>query len=135
MRQFGYMPELEEFKSKGFVQHTEKRNLLRRLRIQHEKNFRMFKYGVKGYGCSDPSKYGSSIFGRSLYYYYDIRYKDKFVKYLVEEFYKENPSAGINMKREFTRLLHYHGLHWDGCCHIKNKKEKMENNYEDARKS
>ena len=120
------MPELEEFESKGFVKSSENTNVLARLR-KYYGDFRIFKSGLKGCGNSKSSKYGSrKIFGHHLEYYYDIRRKEEFVKYLEEEFYKENPSANTNQKREFTKLLHAHGLHWKGCCKGRTEKNREE---------
>jgi len=85
MDQFRDMSELEEFESKGFVQNSNKRNLLRRLRAQHGDNFRIFKCGIQGYGYSKSSKYGGrKIFGRSkksLYMYI----KQKVIKCITEK--------------------------------------------------
>lgn len=112
------MSKLEEFESKGFVQDSKGTNLLRALRVKYRDNFRIFKSGIQGCGHSRSSKYGGrKIFGRSLHFYYDIRRKEEFIKYLVDEFRKENPSEDINIKIMFTRLLHSHGLHWEECQH------------------
>jgi len=126
MRQFEYMPEIEEFKSKGFIQNSGNMNLLIRLRVQYGEYFRIFKTGTHGCGYCNTSKNSSlNIFGHRLHYYYDIRRKDDFVKYLVEKFYKKNPMADRYTRREFTMLLHSHGLCWKECyCEVeKNKKE------------
>lgn len=113
---FQHMFELEEFESRGFIQHSGNVNLLRRLRVQYGEYFRMFKSGTRGCGCCPSSRHGSwNIFGHHLYYYYDIRKKEDFVKFLTEKFYNKNPLPDTNIRREFTRLLHYHGLHWEEC--------------------
>ncbi len=113
-----HMVELEEFKYRGFVSYSDRPHVLRRLRTDYGEYFRIFKCGMAGAGGCRPSRTSAiDLFGGRLHYCYDIRRKEDFVKFLVGEFYKKNPDADSNMRAQFTRLLHSHGLHWEGCFH------------------
>lgn len=120
---FRHMVELDEFEFRGFVSYPKRPGVLRRLRIHYNEYFRIFKCGIHGSGSCRPSRCSTiDIFGRRLHYCYDIRRKYDFVKFLVDEFYKENPLADTNMRSQFTRLLHSHGLCWRGCWHLSKEK-------------
>ena len=66
------------------------------------------------------------ILGEYYRYYYKIEHKKEFVDFLVEKFYKINPSPEQNIRKAFTRLLHNNGLHWTRCC--RDNRYKYKNN-------
>lgn len=119
MRKVGYVPEVYEFETKGFVKTPYRNNeVLRRLRSQHGEYLRMFRSGYKCAVGRAKATYGTyDIFGDKISYYYDKRKEDKFVKFLIELFYEKNPNPDSEIRKVFTRLLHVHNLHWTGCFH------------------
>jgi hypothetical protein len=66
------------------------------------------------------------IFGDYYRYYYKIEFQKEFVDFLVEKFYKNNPDPDPNIKKAFTRILHDNGLHWEWCCHARDRHKYIE---------
>lgn len=54
---------------------------------------------------------------------YDSKFKE-------QRFYKKNPNPGDTV---FTRLLHGHKLHWSGCVHRGDKRNKSDMNYKNGK--
>ncbi len=105
---------IKEFESKGFVEPFSNRYVIRKLR----KNNQYFKIFDGGYKTSAGrlTKCGVyKIFGKRIIYYYDIRRKEEFVDFLINKFYGNNPDPDRELKSQFTRILHSHGLCWPGC--------------------
>ena len=115
--------EIQEFKFLGFARSSHV--LLRHMRKYNDSHLRIFKSGVTARAGS--IKYSSiDIFGGSIVYIYDVRRKKEFVDFLVNRFIAKNPDPDAGIRKAFTRVLHYNGLHWDGCWHLdKDKKIKI----------
>lgn len=140
---------IEEFESKGFVEPFSNRPLIQKLRKKYSQHFKIFDGGCKT-SAGRLTKCGVyKIFGKRIIYYYDIRRKEEFVDFLINKFYGNNPDPGRELKSQFTRILHSHGLCWPGCGFHnipivvrkfkekmieKNKKRIFEKNREDDRK-
>lgn len=106
---------IKEFESKGFVESFSNRYLIRKLRKRHNQYFKIFDGGCKT-SAGRLTKCGIyQIFGKRIIYYYDIRRKQEFVDFLINKFYGHNLEPGKELKSQFTRILHSHGLCWSGC--------------------
>lgn len=111
--------EIIEFEITGFSRASDK--LLDYIR----KNSILFKIfnSTKTKGAS--RSYGPvKIIGDYYRYYYNIEYKEEFVDFLVEKFYRINPDPDQSIRKAFTRILHNNGLHWAGCCCVINQNDK-----------
>ncbi len=114
-----HLLRIEEFEKYGFIEPKPNEHyLLKLLRTTHRDTLRIFK---SGHGIS-AGRTGSSIgtyevFGGKVIYYYDIRRKEEFVEFLVKKFFVLNQYPDEYIRRVFTKMLHYHGLCWEGCAH------------------
>lgn len=113
---------IRELNEKGFVRTSD--ILLYYIRttcnIQDIKFFRPSSIAISG--SKGSVKYScSAIFGDHRVYCFDIKRKKEFVDFLVAKFFMANACPDVNKRKVFTRILHQHGLHWEGCCGKKNK--------------
>lgn len=107
--------DIKEFKDNGYAKSSMR--LLYYLRHSNVP-FKIFKPGiVTGSGRRGPSIYSSiDIFGDCHVYCFDRERKEGFVDFLVIKFLTRNNSPDTGIRKAFTRILHYHGLHWEDCA-------------------
>lgn len=117
--------EIRELKEKGFIRSSKR--LLYYVRTECDLDIKIFRTGVTT-GSGRKGKYSSiDIFGERHNYCYDIDRKKEFIDFLVTKFLAKNGNADMNIRKVFSRLLHTHGLHWEGCyCRNKNGEDKAE---------
>ncbi len=111
--------EITEFKDSGYARSSVK--LLYYLR-HYIPSFKIFRPSCVTGSCrKGPNIYSPfDIFGDNYSYYFDKERKEDFVDFLVIKFLTKNKSPDIGIRKAFTRILHYHGLHWEYCT-CKNK--------------
>lgn len=118
----GRNDDIQEFNKKGFARISSR--LLYYIRTNDMSDIKFFRHGsITTSGSKGSIKYSSSdIFGDHHAYCFDIKRKKEFVDFLVAKFFGVNEDPDNGMRKVFTRVLHQHGLHWDGCrCGKKNK--------------
>ena len=110
---------IEEFEKKGFVAAPDNASyVLVKFRERFGENFKIFNTGYSVSIGRTGARYGTyDIFGCRMCYYYDIRKEIEFVDFLIKKFFDKNPEPDKEIRKIFTRILHYHRLHWFGCVH------------------
>lgn len=119
MKKFWYLDIIEEIEAKGFVETPNNSSyVLIKLRERLGENLKIFNAGFNISVGRTGARYGTyDIFGDRICYYYDIRRDKEFVDFLIKKFFDKNPDPDKEIRKIFTRILHYYRLHWFGCCH------------------
>lgn len=116
MKPIKYLKEFEEFETVGFVKSQP--GLLNQLRRRYGTCLKIFCPGNSLSIGKGDAKYGVyHILGDRMCYYYHAEKEDDFVNFLVKKFLEKNPGHNSEVRKAFTRVLHYYGLCWAGCVH------------------
>ena len=112
--------DIQELNEKGFARISQR--LLYYIRANNMPDIKFFRpCSINASGCKVSVRYSSSdIFGDHHVYCFDIKRKKEFVDFLVGKFFRMNEDPDSGIRKAFTRILHQHGLHWDGCICNKN---------------
>lgn len=113
--------DIQELNEKGFARISKR--LLYYIRTNNMSDIKFFRPGsINASGGKVSIRYSSSdIFGDHRAYCFDIKRKKEFVDFLVGKFFRVNEDPDSGIRKAFTRTLHQHGLHWDGCICKKNR--------------